>query len=156
MAKTSITTELQQKTPFPTHEQETVVALLKTADSVYRAVTKVTSVEGLSLEQYNVLRILRGAGTEGIATLEISKRMIHHDPGMTRLLDKLEKKGMVIRKRCPTDRRKVMCWVTEAGRNCLSSLDTSLGPVLQKTLRGFTRNSHRELLNLLTAIRDNE
>ena len=107
------------------------MALLKTADTLYRTITKVTEQEGLSLE-YNVLHILRGAGREGIATLEISKRMIHRDPGMTRLLGKLELKNRVTRSRSDEDQRRVMCRITQTGIAQLATLEKTLEPVVKR------------------------
>jgi DNA-binding MarR family transcriptional regulator len=81
---------------------------------------------GLTPQQYNVLRILRGAGAAGLPTLEIAERMIQRAPGITRLLDRLEAKRLVTRKRCPEDRRQVLCYIAPAGLALLARLD---GPI---------------------------
>ena len=70
-----------------------------------------------------MLRILRGAGPEGLPTLEIAARMIEHSPGVTRLLDRLEARKLVRRVRCPEDRRQVLCHATEAARRLLAGLE---------------------------------
>src|SRR5713226_8022298 len=80
--------EIRQSKPFRSRAHEGVLTLLRTADVVRRRLARVIEGAGLSFEQYNVLRILRGAGAEGMATLEIAQRMIQRTPAMTRLLDK--------------------------------------------------------------------
>ncbi|HZJ72423.1 MAG TPA: MarR family transcriptional regulator, partial [Planctomycetota bacterium] len=97
--------EIRQTRPFPSVEAEAVVGLMRTADVVKRGLARVVEPRGLTLQQYNVLRILRGAGPEGLPTLEIAGRMIEQAPGVTRLLDRLEAKNLVQRARCPRDRR---------------------------------------------------
>ncbi len=74
-------------------------------------------------QQYNVLRILRGAGAEGLPTLTIAERMIERAPGITRMIDRLDAKGLVWRGNCPNDRRRVYCGITEKGLNLLELLD---------------------------------
>src|SRR5947209_2864492 len=88
----------------------------------------------LSPTQYNVLRILRGAGPEGLACGRIAERMITRDPDMTRLLDRMKKRGLIERHRCPKDRRVVRGRLTAAGARLLEKLD---GPVLDLVRRQF-------------------
>ena len=104
------------------------VSLMRTADLVRRAVAVVIDGQGITLQQYNVLRILRGAGGEGLPTLEIAERMIEQTPGITRLLDRLEAKQLVGRERCPADRRQVTCRISREGLRLLAALD---GPVAE-------------------------
>src|SRR5215208_2200660 len=99
--------EIRQSRPFRSRQQEAVLALLRTSDVVRRFLARIVEPHGITLQQYNVLRILRGAGEEGIPTLAIGERMIEQAPGITRLLDRLESKGLVRRSRCPEDRRQV-------------------------------------------------
>ena len=80
-------------------------------------------------QQYNVLRILRGAEPEGLPTLTIAERMIERAPGITRMIDRLEAKELVWRENCPNDRRRVYCGITEKGLNLLELLDA---PVVKK------------------------
>src|SRR6187399_1370408 len=102
--------ELQQSRPFRSESQEATIALLRTASVIGRRMSRVIEPHGLSLAQYNVLRILRGAGDEGLATLAIRNRMIEEGSTVTRLLDKLESTGLVSRDRNRPDRRQVQCW----------------------------------------------
>src|SRR5215216_4972343 len=91
--------EIRQGKPFRSRGQEVVVALIRTSDLVRRAVGRVLEPYDITLQQYNVMRILRGAGERGLPTLEIAERMVEHAPGVTRLLDRLEAKGLVRRQR---------------------------------------------------------
>ena len=150
----SIEKELLQTHPFASRDEAAIVALARTSDVVFRAANRVTSGEGLSTEQYNVLRILRGARADGMATVEISKRMVQRDPGITRLLDKLEKKKLVVRKRCKEDRRKVLCSITEAGGLCLGRLERAIAPVTKTCMSGLSRAEKESFLEMLARIRE--
>src|SRR5438552_15279247 len=119
----TIIEELKQRKPFPSKAQEAAVTLLRTAEIVNRHLDSVIAHSGITGQQYNVLRILRGAGAEGLPTLEIASRMIEQAPGITRLLDRLEAKEMVRRERCAHDRRQVLVWITDRGRKLLATLD---------------------------------
>ena len=100
-----IADEIKQSRPFPSKGEEAVVALMRTSDLVRRLVSDVVEPHGITLQQYNVLRILRGSRPDSLPTLEIAARMIEQAPGITRLLDRLERKGLIRRQRCPEDRR---------------------------------------------------
>lgn len=108
---------------FRSREQEATLGLLRTADAVKRSLAQVIEPHGVTPQQYNVLRILRGAGSDGIPTLTIGERMIEQTPGVTRLVDRLERKGLVARTPCPKDRRRVFCRITAKGLDLLKELD---------------------------------
>ena len=108
---------------------------------------------GLTPQQYNVLRILRGAGSDPLPTLEIGSRMIEQAPGITRLLDRLEAKGLVERERCREDRRRVLCRISASGRKLLTSLDKVIADTDSATVAGLNSKQQRVLINLLDAIR---
>ena len=118
--------EIQQRRPFSSRSEEGVVALVRTADLLRRALTGVVEPHGITLQQYNVLRILRGAGAEGLPTLEIASRMIEHAPGVTRLLDRLQAKGFVRRQRSADDRRQIRCWIEPGGLILLERLEEAM------------------------------
>ena len=120
---TSIQQEIKQSKPFASKSQEAYVALLRTADDSKRHVGEVLEPAGVTLQQYNVLRILRGSGEEGLPTLTVAERMIERTPGVTRLIDRMEKKGWVTRRRCTEDRRRVWCNITPEGLAMLDGLD---------------------------------
>lgn len=130
------------------------VSLMRTADLVRRAVAVVIDRSGITVQQYNVLRILRGAGKDGLPTLEIAERMIEQTPGITRLLDRLEAKELVRRERCPTDRRQVTCRITDGGMKLLSTLDRPVAEAEKAALSGLTPPQLRQLITLLDRTRN--
>lgn len=109
-------------------EVEAYVSILRTADALAAAVEQLLKPAGLTGAQYNVLRILRGAGGEGLACREIGERMIARDPDITRLLDRLEARKLIARARDRRDRRVIAVRITQAALRILKGLD---GPVLQ-------------------------
>ncbi len=124
----SLRGEIKQTRPFDSRLQEALLGILKTADELRWGLGQILkdSGSGLSLEQYNVLRILRGAGGQGLPTLDIADRMVERSPAITRLLDKLETKGFILRERSAKDRRQVYCAITGAGLALIARLD---GPI---------------------------
>jgi DNA-binding MarR family transcriptional regulator len=145
--------EIRQKKPFRSRGEELVVALLRTADCVRRMVTRTLEPHGITLQQYNVLRILRGAGEQGLPTLEIAERMIEHAPGVTRLVDRLEAKGFVRRERCRQDRRQVLCWLTPPGFELVERLDAPIENADLEAVSGLSLEDQGKLLRLLDAVR---
>lgn len=141
--------EIGQRRPFRSRRQEAVVALLRTTDVIRWLASRVLEVHGITPQQYNVLRILRGAGTKGLPTLEIGGRMIERAPGITRLMDRLEAKGLVRRERCPADRRQVLCYIAPAGLELLERLDQ---PVDEFDHAAFAMLSDREVEGLVTLL----
>src|SRR4051812_12548902 len=117
-----MTAHLKPPDVFRSREQQATLGLLRTADAVKRSLAQVIEPHGITPQQYNVLRILRGAGPDGLPTLTIGGRMIEQTPGVTRLGDRLERKGLVSRAPCPTDRRRVFCRITPKGLRLLTEL----------------------------------
>jgi DNA-binding MarR family transcriptional regulator len=152
-ARTLLEQELKQDRPFPSRTEEAVVGLFRTAEVVRRALGAVVEARGITLQQYNVLRILRGAGDAGLPTLDIADRMVEHAPGITRLLDRLEAKGMVRRKRCPEDRRQVLCWIEPAGERLLADLESPMRAVARRLMSGLGAGGLRTLIRLMDAVR---
>jgi DNA-binding MarR family transcriptional regulator len=150
---TTLREEIRQTKPFETPAQEAILALFRTTDLLQRVFSQLVEPHGISLQQYNVLRILRGAGKEGMPTLDIADRMIEKTPGITRLLDKLEAKQLVRRERCPHDRRQVLCWITERGLRLLSELDKPAVSAGSKAMESLTPDSLRTLILQLERIR---
>jgi MarR family transcriptional regulator, organic hydroperoxide resistance regulator len=145
--------ELKQRKPFRTTAEEAAVSLMRTADLVRRIGATVIEPHGITMQQYNVLRILRGAGEEGLPTLEVGERMVEQTPGVTRLLDRLEAKGLVRRQRCPKDRRQHLCWITPAGLTLLESLDEPVRAATDAALKGLNHEQRIAFIGLLDAIR---
>jgi DNA-binding MarR family transcriptional regulator len=153
MSGSALQREIRQRKPFRTPSQEAVVGLLRTTDRVRRTLAGVVEPRGVTLQQYNVLRILRGARPRGLPTLEIAARMVEHAPGITRLLDRLQAKALVRRQRRSQDRRQVMCRITAAGLRLLAGLDAGLQRADQSTLGMLSRRDLRRLIALLDRIR---
>src|SRR5688500_18338261 len=120
MARSSITDEIKQTRPFRSRSQEATIALMRTAHLLRRKVDALVAPEGLTHQQYNVLRILRGARGP-LPTMEISTRMVEPSPGITRLICTLEDAGYVKREQWAGDRRQVLCQVTPAGLRVLDA-----------------------------------
>ena len=133
-------------------EEAGFVDLLRTTDMLSRGLIQVLKTEDLSATQYNVLRILRGA-PEGLACGEIASRMITRDPDVTRLLDRLEKRGLISRRREDRDRRTVMARITPEGLKLLTRLDEPVQAAHRKQLGHLGRERLRTLTELLRAAR---
>ena len=149
----SIQHEIKQSKPFATKSQEAYVALLRTADDSKRHVGDVLEPAGVTLQQYNVLRILRGAGDEGLPTLTVAERMIERTPGITRLLDRMERKGLVTRERSDEDKRQVLCRITADGTALIRKLDKPMDSMDQRIFGSLSTSEHRALLRALAKIR---
>lgn len=145
--------EIRQTKPFESPAQEAILGLYRTADVLQRTFAQLVEPRGISLQQYNVLRILRGAGKAGTPTLEIAERMIEKTPGITRLLDKLEAKQLVRRERCPEDRRQVLCWITDRGLQLLGDLDKPLVRTGAKAMEPLTVAELRSFISILERVR---
>jgi DNA-binding MarR family transcriptional regulator len=145
--------ELKQKRPFTSREQEACLALLRTADALQSSMESKLKEFGLTGTQYNALRILRGAGPDGLPCSEIGERMITHDPDITRLLNRLEQRGLVDRTRDQHDRRVIYGKITAAGLKLLRDMD---GPVEQHghaLLHHISQTDLRRLIDLLERVR---
>jgi len=149
----TIIRELKQKKPFPSKAEEAAVTLLRTADVIRRFIGTVIEPHGITSQQYNVLRILRGAGEHGLPTLEIAERMIESTPGITRLIDRLETKKLVSRERCLTDRRQVFCRITAPGLALLSALDAPMVEAADTALSVLKKTELASLIDLLDRTR---
>lgn len=143
-----------QTRPFRSSGQEAFVALLLAAEVLRWKFAQIFAAHGkLTFQQYNVLRILRGAGEEGLPTLEIGARMIEHVPGITRLLDRLETKGLVTRGRTGVDRRHVLCRLTTRGRRLLEELDAPVDDLDENALGCLSKSELATLTRLLNRVR---
>jgi DNA-binding MarR family transcriptional regulator len=148
----SVRKEIKQSRPFRSAADEAVVALLRRADQLRCALAEVVEPAGITLQQFNVLRILRGAGESGLPTLEIAARMIEHDPGITRLLDRLQAKGLVMRRPCAQDGRRVLCFATGQALRLLSAVDGPMSQATARALGALDLRRQAELVRLLDAI----
>lgn len=151
----SMREELKQTRPFPSPEDELYLSLRLTSRIVDepwdRHLRKVASI---SPSQYNILRILRGAGVEGRTMGEISERMINRDPDVTRLADRMVKRGLARRMRDADDRRVVKLFITQAGLDLLAQLDPDVDRYLQDAFGGLGEEKQRQLIELLGEVRE--
>lgn len=145
--------EIKQKRPFRSVQEEVVLSVMRTADHVVSRTNDVLRNASISPSQYNVLRILRGAGEEGLPCGEISERMVRRDPDLTRLLDRLEKSNLVARERDTKDRRIVRASITEDGLALLASLDEPVEQSIRRALAHVPATRLRSLLELLEEVR---
>ncbi len=145
--------ELKQTRPFHSTAHEALLSVLRTAAVVQRLSAQVVEASGITLQQYNVLRILRGAGETGLPTLAIRDRMIEEAAGITRLLDKLEGAGYVLRERSTPDRRQVLCQITTTGMSLLAALDAPVDGVTDTAFAALDDAEKASLIELLGAVR---
>jgi DNA-binding MarR family transcriptional regulator len=139
------------KRDSPSPESRAFVALLSAADRLSQGAEQLVRVYGLTGTQYNVLRILRGAEPDGLPCKGIGDRMISHDPDMTRLLDRMEKRELIRRERQSDDRRVVKTRITEQGLEVLKKLDS---PVLDLHRKQFRSIGSGRLKDLVATLED--
>jgi DNA-binding MarR family transcriptional regulator len=132
--------------------RDTVVALLRAADKVRRRAAKVVEPHGITLQQYNVLRILENATEDGVPTLEVAARMIEGTPAITGLMDRLEAKAYIRRQRCPQDRRQHLCWLTSDGARLLARLTPVMLTTHERVLQNLDGTERQDLIALLDQV----
>jgi DNA-binding MarR family transcriptional regulator len=150
----TIQAEIKQKLPFGSLEEEAFIAMLRTADVLQWRATEMFKRHGLSATQYNALRILRGAGAEGLPCSEIGERMINRDPDITRLMARLEGRGLVRRKRQQKDRRVIRACITAAGLALLKGLDRPVATLNCELLGHLGKGRLQSLISLLALARE--
>ena len=146
--------EIKQK-GFSSIEQEAVLNILRTAQMLDLRTGEFLRDYGLTVTQYNVLRILRGAGSSGLACSQIAERMIAHDPDITRLLDRMESSSWVVRARSCTDRRVVVAKITQDALVLLEKVDSPLSDRMKQTFGKLKQVRLHELIGTLEEVREN-
>jgi DNA-binding MarR family transcriptional regulator len=144
----------QKKASGNAHE-EVFLHIQRTAEALMWGVMETLKPAGLTPTQYNVLRILRGAGAEGLACREIAERMVNRDPDITRLLDRLEGQKLVRRSREKKDRRVVMTYITPDGLRLLKELDRPVAELHERQLGHLKEQHLQKLAGLLETAREN-
>ncbi len=132
-----IAQEIVQSKPFALREEEAYLNLARTFEYLTQQLAELFREYQLSPTQYNVLRILRGAGAPGLTCSEAARRMITHDPDITRLFDRLEARHLIRRGRSETDRRVVLAFITEAGAELLARIDEPLAELHRRQFEGL-------------------
>jgi DNA-binding MarR family transcriptional regulator len=149
-----LTDEIKQTSPFRSLEEEAYLNVLRTADALGRALAEMLKAGGLTATQYNVLRILRGAREDGLACGEVAERMVTRDPDVTRLLDRLESRGLIRRARETGDRRVIRTWITAEGLRLLKSLDEPVATLHERQLSRLGEKRLRTLVKVLEEARE--
>ena len=148
---TKLQDEIKQTKPFESQEDEAFVSVLRTAGAFQWREAELLKPYEITLPQYNVLRILRGAEPEGLICREIGERMIARDPDVTKLLDRLEARGLVSRERQEKDRRVIVARVTPEGLRLVAEID---GPVLKLTADLLGHLGERKLGTLIRLLEE--
>src|SRR5882672_920241 len=145
--------ELKKKRPFESPEEETLLSVVRTSDQLQIRFARLLREYGLtSPTQYNILRILRGEG-KPLPILEIASRTFTVVPGITGLIDRLERAGFVNRLRCEKDRRVIFVALTDQGMMTLAGLDEPLEDLHQELLGHLSQAELKELIHLLEQVR---
>lgn len=155
MARRSIQDEIKQTRPFRSKSQEAFLALLRTANVLSREVEALCQTEGITHQQYNVLRILRGAKAP-LPTMEIADRLVEQTPGITRHVNNLESHGFLKREQWAGDRRQVLCQITPAGLRLLDRLDAPMNTLDDSFASRLTPAQLDSLIEALDLLRSGE
>lgn len=150
----SLRDEIKQRRPFKSREEEVSLNVHRTANALAQGFAPLLKDADLTATQYNALRILRGAGKDGLPCGEIAARMITKDSDITRLLDRLEKRGLVGRRRDSDDRRVVLTRITADGLRLLAGLDQPVVETHARLLSHLGPRRLRQLAELLEAARE--
>lgn len=150
---TSLRDEIRQSRPFDSLQQEAYLGILRTAAVLEHSMADMLKPHGITPTQYNVLRILRGAGPGGLCRNEVRDRMVARVPDATRLLDRLEGLGLIERQRQSEDRRFVTTRITDAGLELVDGLDGPVMKLHEAQLAALDGDEIRVLIELLERAR---
>jgi DNA-binding MarR family transcriptional regulator len=146
--------EIRQNKPFASIEEEAFLNLARTFEVLQQRVSEALKPYQLTPTQYNVLRMLRGAGPEGLTCSQAGERMVNHDPDMTRLLDRLEARKLVERARSLDDRRVVITRITKSGIDLVNSLDEPIKGVHKQQAGHIGKEKLEQLIDTLENLRN--
>jgi DNA-binding MarR family transcriptional regulator len=150
---TKLQKALKQTKPFSSLEEEVFLNIQLTSERLWWGINETLRRSELTPTQYNVLRILRGAGEQGASCSEISERMVTKDSDITRLLDRLETRGLIVRKRWEKDRRVINVFITEEGLKMLAGLDNHIEHCHRRQLGHLDDKELATLSKLLDKLR---
>lgn len=146
--------ELRQAKPFRAVEEEAYLSIVRTAALLEHTLAQALKPLELTPTQYNVLSILRGAGGEGLCRNEIGCRLVTAMPDVTRLLDRMEDTGLIVRERSRDDRRMVATKLTKKGLDLVSKADAKVLEAHEQQFKGIDRKGLRSLVALLAGVRE--
>jgi DNA-binding MarR family transcriptional regulator len=150
---TKLQKELKQTKPFKSLEEEAILNIARTAEYLASASVLVFKAADLTATQYNVLRILRGAGSEGLSCSDISERMVTKESDITRLLDRIESRGLISRERPASNRRLVIARITDAGLKVLEELDEPVAEINRQLVGHLGKEKLKAVNELMEQIR---
>ena len=150
----SLQHEISQRRPFHSLQEEAYLNILRTASQLTDALELLLKPTGITLVQYNVLRILRGSEPDGLCRNELRDRMLNRMPDVTRLLDRMEESGLVSRSREEADRRQVRTQLTARARRMVDELDDKVRAEHQRQLGHLSEDQLSSMIELLTAARN--
>lgn len=145
--------ELKQTRPFKSVEEELYLSIIRTAAVLEHALGQALKPYNITPTQYNVLRMLRGAGPVGLCRNAVGERLVANVPDVTRLLDRMEETGLIVRERSAEDRRYVTARISPRGLELVNRLDGSITDIHHQHLGHVHRDDQRELIALLTRVR---
>jgi DNA-binding MarR family transcriptional regulator len=145
--------EIQQTKPFALLEEEAFLNLVRTSEFLQQRISELFKGYQLTPTQYNLLRILRGAGRDGITCSQAGERMVTHDPDVTRLMDRLEARRLILRERSREDRRVVVTRISDEGLALVNSLDQPIEASMKQHLGHLGRPKLEQLVDLLESLR---
>jgi DNA-binding MarR family transcriptional regulator len=151
---TDLRKEIKQKKPFRSLTQEAQLNVVRTSAVLIDRFEQMLKPVGITGAQYNVLRILQGAGGAGLCRNEIRGRMLTRMPDMTRMLDRMEEAGLVVRERQGDDRRMVNTQLSARGRRILEKLDSAVQAEHQRRFGHLSESQLRSLISMLTSVRN--
>jgi len=152
--KASLAEALKQTRPFADITQEAYLSILRTASEISHLADRMLKEHGVTQAQYNVLRILRGAGCKGLCRNEIARRLVTAMPDVSRLLDRMEEAGWISRERGQHDRRQVSTFITAEGLALLKELDEPVKNMHRAQFKGMKQEQLQQLLEILTEVRE--
>ena len=150
----SLQHEISQRRPFHSLQEEAYLNILRTASQLTDALELLLKPTGITLVQYNVLRILRGSEPDGLCRNELRDRMLNRMPDVTRLLDRMEESGLVSRSREEADRRQVRTQLTARARRMVDELDDKVRAEHQRQLGHLSEDQLSSMIELLSAARN--
>lgn len=146
--------EIRQSKPFRSPEEEAYLSIVRTSALLEHSLAQGLKEHDITPTQYNVLSILRGAGADGLCRNEVGCRLITAMPDVTRLLDRMEEQGLIVRERGTVDRRMVRTRLTKKGLDLVGRLDATVMEMHEKQFRHMDKRSLRTLIQVLGEVRD--
>ena len=151
--RSALQAELKQNKPFKSLQEEALLSITRTAAVLEHAVAQALRPHGITPTQYNVLRILRGAGQEGLCRHEVGERLVRRVPDVTRLLDRMEDGGLIARRRGEDDRRYVATSIAPKGLSLLATIDKEICHIHQQQIGHVDARSLKVLIDVLAKVR---